>query len=137
MSDHKASGPKTGAPRRISLPIVEEAVAATEVASGEVRRDWRSIAEKEGSPALKIAAAREFPPGASEMSDVSRRSFMQLLGTGAAVAGVAACQPSQEQGIPFVRRPEEVTPGNALHFATAYSLDGHGVGLIIESHEGR
>jgi len=142
MSDRKASdlppAPSSrGASRRISLPIVEEAVAATEVASGEVRRYWRSIAEKEGSSALKAAAAREFPPGASELPDVSRRSFMQLLGTGAAMAGVVACQPSQEQGIPFVRRPEEVTPGNALHFATAYALDGHAVGLVVESHEGR
>jgi molybdopterin-containing oxidoreductase family iron-sulfur binding subunit len=142
MSDRKDSdlppaAPSAGVPRRVSLPIVDEAVAATEVASGEVRRYWRSIAEKEGSRALKVAASREFPPGASEMSDVSRRSFMQLLGTSAAMAGVAACHPSEEQGIPFVRRPEEVTPGNALHFATAYSLDGHGVGLIVESHEGR
>ena len=38
---------------------------------------------------------------------------------------------------PFVRRPEEVTPGNPLHFATAYGLDGYASGLLVESHEGR
>ncbi|HEY4184100.1 MAG TPA: TAT-variant-translocated molybdopterin oxidoreductase [Polyangia bacterium] len=122
------------------MPIVEEAVAATESASGEVRearKYWRSIAEKQGSPTLTAARAREFPPGASELPEVSRRSFMQLLGGGAAMAGVAACQPPQEQAIPFIRRPEEVTPGNSLHFATAYSVEGHASGLIVESHEGR
>ena len=39
--------------------------------------------------------------------------------------------------VPFVRRPEEVTPGNPLHFATAYALDGYASGLLVESHEGR
>ena len=136
------NGASSGSTRRISLPIVDEALAATEAASGaarEQRKYWRSIAEKEGSPKLAAAATREFPPGASELppSDVSRRSFMKLFGGGAAAAGLAACHPPQEQAIPFVRRPEEVTPGNALHFATAYGVEGFGMGLIVESHEGR
>jgi len=129
--------------RRVSLPVlsvVAEAAADTAAAMAQARdarRPWRSIAEKQGSPALAAAAAREFPPGASELTDVNRRSFMQLLGSGAALAGVAACSQPQEQAVPFVRRPEEVTPGNALHFATAYALEGHATGLIVESHEGR
>jgi MoCo/4Fe-4S cofactor protein with predicted Tat translocation signal len=131
----------SGAARRVSLPVLPilgEAAADTEVVTGQVRRHWRSIAEKQGSPALAAAAAREFPPGASELTDVNRRSFMQLLGSGAALAGAAAgCHTSEEQGIPFVRRPEEVTPGNPLHFATAHALEGHAAGLIVESHEGR
>ena len=138
-SDSEASA-RPGSPRRISLPIVDEAMAATESVSGAVREQrkyWRSISEKEGSPKLAAAAAREFPPGASELPEVSRRSFMKLFGGGAAVAGLAACHPPQEQGIPFVRRPEEVTPGNALHFATAYGVEGYSLGLIVESHEGR
>ena len=32
----------------------------------------------------------------------------------------AACRKPNEKIVPFVRRPEEVTPGNPLHFATAY-----------------
>ena len=80
--------------RRVSLPVlsvVAEATADTAAAIRDARRPWRSIAEKEGSPVLAAAAAREFPPGASELTDVNRRSFMQLLGSGAAMAGVAAC----------------------------------------------
>ena len=46
-------------------------------------------------------------------------------------------QKPNEKIVPFVRRPEEVTPGNPLHFATAYALDGYGSGLLVESHEGR
>src|SRR5690242_17494841 len=111
-----ASEPAPAAGRRVSLPVlsvVADAAADTAVVTAQVRdarRSWRSIAEKEGSPGLAAAAARECPPGASELTDVNRRSFMQLLGSGAAMAGVAACSQPQESAVPFVRRPEEVTP---------------------------
>ncbi len=62
---------------------------------------------------------------------------MQLLGVSTAVATVgAACSKPNEKIIPFVRRPEELTPGNALHFATGYALEGYTSGLLVESHEG-
>ena len=122
---------------RVSLPIVEEARAQTEVQSRQVRKYWRSIAEKEGSRSLSAAAAREFPAGAGELPEPNRRAFMQLLGSSAALAGVAACHQPQEQTVPFVRRPEEITPGLPQHFATGYSLEGYATGLLVESHEGR
>jgi molybdopterin-containing oxidoreductase family iron-sulfur binding subunit len=120
--------------RSRSLPLLK--ADGHEAAAG---RSWRSIEEREGSIELAAAAKREFPPGASEMTDaVSRRGFMQLMGTSAALAGVGiACQKPNDKIIPFVRRPEEMTPGNALHFATAVSLEGHGSGVLVESHEGR
>ena len=134
-----AGDPPSARSKRISLPIVEEAQADTEsaLAAAPAPRFWRSIAEREGSTALAASASREFPTGASELNDVYRRSFMQLLGSSAALAGIAACQQPQQQAIPFIRRPEEVTPGLPLHFATAYSLEGFGNGLLVESHEGR
>lgn len=122
---------------KISLPIVDEARAQTEIQSDQVRTYWRSIAEKQGSRSLATAAAREFPNGAGELPAPNRRSFMQLLGSSAALAGVAACQQPQEQTVPFVRRPEEVTPGLPLHFATGYSLEGFSTGLLVQSYEGR
>jgi molybdopterin-containing oxidoreductase family iron-sulfur binding subunit len=123
-----------------SLPILQDLPQdqpAPHAAGG--RRLWRSIEELRGSEALHAAAQREFPPGASELTDgVSRRSFMQLLGTSAALAGVgAACRKPNEKIVPFVRRPDEVTPGNALHFATGFALEGFASGLLVESHEGR
>src|SRR3954454_22566685 len=118
---------------RRSLPIVRG-----DVAPRPEPRLWRSIAEKTGDRSLALAAVNEFPAGASEMDAVSRRSFMQLLGASTAVATIGAgCRKPNEKIVPFVRRPEEVTPGNALHFATAYSLEGYASGLLVESHEGR
>src|SRR2546423_2695866 len=122
--------------RRRSLPIVSSNAPDD---SASARRPWRSLEERAGSPELAAAAQREFPAGASEMTDaVSRRSFMQLMGGSVALAGAGvACMKPNEKIIPFVRRPEEVTPGNALHFATNVALEGFATGLIVESHEGR
>src|SRR5450432_2323918 len=122
---------------RRSLPMVgAENVAGAE--TGLTSRPlWRSIEERSLLGAVP-GAANEFPGGASEMDGVSRRGFMQLLGVSTAIATVgAACRKPNEKIIPFVRRPEEITPGNALHFATAYALEGYTTGVLVESHEGR
>jgi molybdopterin-containing oxidoreductase family iron-sulfur binding subunit len=115
---------------RKSLPILGQSVAAE-------RRPWRSLAER-ARVGVAPGAANEFAPGADQLDGVSRRGFMQLLGVSTAVATVgAACRKPNEKIVPFVRRPEEVTPGNPLHFATAASLDGYASGLLVTSHEGR
>jgi MoCo/4Fe-4S cofactor protein with predicted Tat translocation signal len=121
--------------RRLSLPILPSDGAPAE----SERRPWTSLEQRAGSTELATAAQREFPAGASELTDdVSRRSFMQLLGGSMALAGAGvACMKPNDKIIPFVRRPEEMTPGNALHFATNVSLEGFATGLIVESHEGR
>ena len=55
-----------------------------------------------------------------------------------ALAGVSACtrQPNEEL-VPYVRQPEELVPGKPLFYATAMPFAGSGVGLLVESHEGR
>src|SRR5205814_7019396 len=39
--------------------------------------------------------------------------------------------------VPYVRAPEEVVPGKPLFFATAMTLGGAAIGLLVESHLGR
>jgi molybdopterin-containing oxidoreductase family iron-sulfur binding subunit len=60
------------------------------------------------------------------------------MGASLALAGVSACtrQPDEEI-IPYVRQPEEEIPGKPLFFATAMPMNGAGLGLLVESHEGR
>jgi molybdopterin-containing oxidoreductase family iron-sulfur binding subunit len=131
--------------KRRSLPIVtSEAPKA-----GPAPKYWRSIAEHNRAKAIALGAAdrvsalgaaNEFAPGADQLPEgsVSRRGFMQMLGVSTAIATVgAACTTPNEKIVPFVKRPEEVTPGNPLHFATAYALEGFASGLLVTSHEGR
>jgi molybdopterin-containing oxidoreductase family iron-sulfur binding subunit len=60
------------------------------------------------------------------------------MGASLALAGVTACTRQPEEAIvPYVRQPEELVPGKPLFFATAMPFAGSGVGLLVESHEGR
>jgi molybdopterin-containing oxidoreductase family iron-sulfur binding subunit len=130
--NHEAAAKARQARGKRSLPVVN---GHEKPASAD--KPWRSL-EQRARQGAAIGAANEFPPGASELDGVSRRGFMQMLGVSTAVATVgAACRKPNEKIVPFVRRPEEVTPGNALHFATAFGLDGYASGLLVESHEGR
>jgi MoCo/4Fe-4S cofactor protein with predicted Tat translocation signal len=103
------------------------------------REYWRSLESLAETPEFKEFLHREFPQNASEWLDpVGRRSFLKLMGASLALAGVSACtrQPDEEI-VPYVRQPEEEVPGKPLFFATAMPMNGAGIGLLVESHEGR
>jgi MoCo/4Fe-4S cofactor protein with predicted Tat translocation signal len=100
---------------------------------------WRSLEELAGSPEFQNMLHREFPKGASEWLDsVSRRGFLQLMGASLAMAGMTGCTklPLQEI-VPYVRQPEQVIPGVAMYYATAFTLSGYSNPLLVESHLGR
>ena len=100
---------------------------------------WRSLNELADTEEFQAFMHREFPEGASELSDgLGRRKFMQLMGASLAFAGLTACtrQP-QELIVPYVRAPEQIVPGKPLFFASAISQDGFARGVLVESHMGR
>jgi molybdopterin-containing oxidoreductase family iron-sulfur binding subunit len=100
---------------------------------------WRSLEAVSETPEFKEFLHREFPQNASEWLDpVGRRGFLKLMSASLALAGVTACtrQPNEDL-VPYVRQPEELVPGKPLFFATAMPMGGSGIGLLVESHEGR
>ena len=85
-----------------------------------------------------FAGSRSVAPELSCPPDVvSRRDVLALLATMTALAALPSCRRPEQKIVPYVRRPEEIVPGNPLHFATALSLMGTAFGVIVESHEGR
>jgi MoCo/4Fe-4S cofactor protein with predicted Tat translocation signal len=100
---------------------------------------WRSLEAVSETPEFKEFLHREFPQNASEWLDpVGRRGFLKLMSASLALAGVSACTRQPDEAIvPYVRQPEELVPGKPLFFATAMPFAGAGVGLLVESHEGR
>ena len=82
------------------------------------------------------ALHREFPKGASEWLDpVSRRGFLKLMGASLALAGMTSCvkQPL-EPIVPYVRQPEEIVLGKPLFFATAMTMGGYRLPLLVQSN---
>ena len=53
------------------------------------------------------------------MAEIARRDFLKLVGVGASGAAAAGCAEKVEQLIPYVVQPEEITPGNAVYYASS------------------
>src|SRR5215216_5617401 len=118
-------------------PDIDEPRARLDGTRG--REYWRSLEALSGTPEFKEFLHREFPQNASEWLDpVGRRGFLKLMSASLALAGVSACtrQPAEEL-VPYVRQPEELVPGKPLFYATAMPMNGAGMGILVESHEGR
>ncbi|MBT3601516.1 MAG: TAT-variant-translocated molybdopterin oxidoreductase, partial [Candidatus Latescibacteria bacterium] len=100
---------------------------------------WRSLNELADTEEFQEYMHREFPEGASELSDgLGRRKFIQLMGASLAFAGLTACTRQPEELIvPYVRAPEQMVPGKPLYFASAISQGGFAKGVLVESHMGR
>jgi MoCo/4Fe-4S cofactor protein with predicted Tat translocation signal len=102
------------------------------------RKLWRSLAELEQKPEFLAQLPAEFPPNITEPPDgMSRRSFFNLMGASAALAGLAACRSPDEKIVPFSKAPEETIPGAPMYYATAAAFGGTAYGLVVESHDGR
>jgi MoCo/4Fe-4S cofactor protein with predicted Tat translocation signal len=103
------------------------------------RQYWRNLEELADSPVFDELVRREFPQQAEEWDDpVERRTFLKLMGASLALAGLSGCviQPP-EKIVPYVRQPEEETPGRGLWFASAFSLGGIATPILVRSNEGR
>lgn len=103
------------------------------------RFQWCSLAEFTGADQGFDPGHNEFPEGASEWSDgISRRRFLEVMAASIAMAGAAGCtrQP-REEIVPYVRKPEALTEGKPLFFATAMDFGGSARGMLVRSDEGR
>ena len=104
------------------------------------RRFWRSLEELADTPRFRAMMEREFPDQAAEWTNpITRRRFLTLLGASFALAGVSGCnsRPPDDKILPYVRQPQGMVLGKPLFFATAITLSGRAMGLLVESNEGR
>ena len=109
------------------------------LASSDGRLYWRSLGELADTPEFREYLHREFPEQASEWNDPKgRRDFLKLMSASLALAGVGACTKQPPENIvPYVRQPEEMIPGRPLFFASAISMSGVALPVLVESHMGR
>jgi MoCo/4Fe-4S cofactor protein with predicted Tat translocation signal len=104
---------------------------------------FRGIDELLDNDQFRQMMKDEFPEDAPEWLDpVSRRQFVTLMGASLALAGVSGCNPSfrpaaARKQLPYVGKPEAVTPGVPLFYTSTVSLCGIGSGVVVKSLEGR
>jgi molybdopterin-containing oxidoreductase family iron-sulfur binding subunit len=67
-----------------------------------------------------------------------RRDFLKYLGFSTAAATIAAsCEMPVRKAIPYVNRPENITPGVAKYYATTYVQDGDVLPMVAKVRDGR
>lgn len=102
------------------------------------RASFRALAPLLDSPEHRALVAGEPPRNVDEREGVSRRALLKLLGASLSLFGAFGCTPHEPETIfPYTENPIGVTPGMSKYYATSMTLDGHALGLLVESRDGR
>jgi MoCo/4Fe-4S cofactor protein with predicted Tat translocation signal len=100
---------------------------------------WRSLDQLADTPEFREWVEREFPAGASELTDpVTRRHFVKIMSASFLLAGLglSGCRRPVEKIIPFSRLPENYVHGVARYYATAMPCADRRMPLVVKVSEG-
>jgi MoCo/4Fe-4S cofactor protein with predicted Tat translocation signal len=126
----------------MSSNLVQIALAPAKPVAAEptkpIPQYWRSLDHLADTPEFREWMQREFPAGASEMMDgASRRSMLKVMAASFGLAGLAACTRPEFHLSPSVRGREDYVPGTPYLFSSAFTLNGHAYGLLVQTYDGR
>jgi molybdopterin-containing oxidoreductase family iron-sulfur binding subunit len=113
----------------------------------KAKKYWKGLAELNNDPLVEKLAHNEFVEeipvdeflGDQELnsSSTSRRDFLKFLGFTTAAATLAACETPVNKVIPYVVKPEDITPGVPNYYASTI-YDGHDfASVLVKTREGR
>ena len=111
------------------------------------KKYWKGLPELTESPEFVQNKNNEFaeqlPMGEfltgddNDSKGTSRRDFLKVMGFSTAAVALAACETPVNRAIPYVVKPEEVTPGVANFYASTF-YDGHDyASVLVKTREGR
>lgn len=104
------------------------------------RQYWRSLDQLADTPEFREWAEREFPAGASELTDpFTRRHFVKIMSASFMLAGLGltGCRRPESKLEPFSQQPEGYVHGMPRYFATSMPTRHGAVPLVAKSYEGR
>ncbi len=70
-------------------------------------------------------------------AQTSRRDFLKYLGFSTAAATLAACESPIVESIPYVVKPDSLTPGMPTYYASAYTDGQDFASVLVKTREGR
>ncbi len=108
---------------------------------------WKGIEELHETPEFVENRDKEFTseiPVEDFLSDSkldktshSRRDFLKFLGFSVAAATLAACETPVTKSVPYVNKPEDVVPGVANWYASAFYDGNTFANVLVKTREGR
>ncbi len=107
------------------------------VATSHKKEYWLSRRDRDNTPEYQVLVRNEFVTEPPDARGIDRRSFLGIMGASMALAGLTSCRRPEDHIVPYVSRPEDITPGNSLHYATSMPLGTESEALLVETREGR
>ncbi len=116
---------------------------------GSNKKYWKGIEElKPNSQIIETIEGKEFSEEipvdeflsdkeSLEHSNTTRRDFLKYLGFSTAAAALAACEGPVQHAIPYVIKPEEITPSVADFYATSINNGNDFASILVKNREGR
>ncbi|MCC6837022.1 MAG: TAT-variant-translocated molybdopterin oxidoreductase [Bacteroidia bacterium] len=111
------------------------------------KKYWKGLEELNNSPEFVQKAQNEFAEQIpvekflgnenQESNGTNRRDFLKFLGFSVTAASLAACETPVNKAIPYVVKPEEITPGVANWYASTYYDGSDYASIIVKTREGR
>lgn len=111
------------------------------------KKYWKGIEELNPSENFIKNVEAEFPQqakvedliGSEKVGETSanRRDFLKFLGFSTAAATLAACETPVNRAIPYLNKPEEITPGLANWYASTFYDTNDYASILVKVREGR
>ena len=112
------------------------------------KRYWMDAADLHQDPEVMGSRAQEFPQDLAidqvlgdksfAGANTGRRDFLKFLGFGIGAATLAAaCETPVIKSIPYVTKPEEITPGVANWYASTFYDGQDFASILVKTREGR
>lgn len=110
-----------------------------------MKKYWRSIEEFENGSENNY---KNEGPSEESLLDIleseksgflaSRRDFLKIMGFSIGTAAIAAsCENPIKKAIPLLNRPEEMIPGMANHYASAFINGSDYCSIVVKTRDGR
>jgi molybdopterin-containing oxidoreductase family iron-sulfur binding subunit len=111
------------------------------------KKYWKGIEELQETPEFLNHKQNEFAEelpvdkflGDDKLvnTNTNRRDFLKVLGFSVTAASLAACETPVRKAIPYLNKPEEITPGVANYYASSY-WDGQDFSsVVVKTREAR
>ncbi len=112
------------------------------------KKYWVGLEELHDTEGFKEASENEFSEEAvsvdtflseTDLSKTStnRRDFLKFLGFSVTAATVAACETPVINSIPYVNKPEQITPGVPTYYASTFYDGTDFASIVVKTREGR
>lgn len=110
------------------------------------KRYWKGLDELHNTPEHQELVDNEFMPEATanllesdnlDEGQTKRRDFLKFMGFSLGAATLAACETPVTKSIPYLNKPEEVTPGVPNYYASTFFDGTDYASILVKTREGR